>query len=213
MAKRLKRRGTTKPPRSSALKLQRFPSVTEAFGEAMWTFIGQVARASDPFLARIAERGVPEGDVLVQHDVRGKRRIDMQEALTRISVPTRAVRETSIPELMEALVKAGRELAGQKAKMLVERLNQTTSETGRVFSGKGLPGFEAIMQAVEKTQIDFDSGEPNFAMMVGADLYDWLGKAIPEWEKDPVKTRRWHALMDRKRRAYLARERSRKLVD
>ena len=195
------------------MKLQRFPSIHRAFDEAAVAFVARVAQASDPLLARIAEQGVPEGDMLVQHTPSGKRRIDMQEVLTKISVPHRAVRETSVIELAAALQKAGRELAGQKARMLLNCLRQITSETGNVTSGKGRPGFDAMMDALEKIEIDFDGGGPNLTMLVGADLHEQLSKAIPEWEKDPEKSRRLNALMARKRKAYLARERSRKLVD
>jgi hypothetical protein len=138
----------------------------------------------------------------------------MKAVLTRTYLSYEAVRNTRLAELQRALADAGRELANHQARMLFDLINRVTAETGNVVSGKGRPAFEAIMDALGKIQIDFEGDEPKWPTMVmGPGMAERLQKASQEWLSDPEKRRRWNALLQRKRRAYIARERSRKLVE
>ena len=213
MAVRRTKKGNRSSTAPGQLRLQRFPGLKAACSEAAAAFITRAARGSDPVLAQIAHRRVPEGNALVQRGPDGSRRMDMETVLTKVSLPHSAIRATSIVELAGALAEAGKQTADQQAKMLIDAINRATARTGNVVSGAGRPAFEAVMAALEKIRMDFDGGKPSLTMLVSPETARQLERAMLEWEKDPEKERRWEALMRKKRRAYIARERSRKLVD
>lgn len=213
MSQRRTEKATKGAARPAHLGLQHFPQLEAACAKASAAFLVHVGRESDPILSQISARPVREGGVLVQHTPDGTQRADMQAVLTKVSLSREAVRETRIPELIQALVQAGKEMASQQVRMLLDLVTRITAQTGNIVSGAGRPAFEALMDALEKVEVDFESGRMRQTLLMNPEMKEQFEKAMSEWMEDPEKRRRWDALMKRKRRAYVARERSRKLVD
>ncbi len=81
---------------------------------------------------------------------------------------------------------------------------------GSISKGKGPPSWDAVMDALEDLEFGFDEeGNPRFKTVAGPAAADPL-KALPA--RTPEQERRWDELMSRKKEAWLAGQRRRRMA-
>ena len=113
-------------------------------------------------------------------------------------------------------LKAAEAFIEAQHKMLLAKANEVTERSGMVFDGRGKPfSPEILLQAMERMELSFsESGEPRMpTLIVNPQLHEKIKEKMPEWEKDEDFKKRRDDLIDRKRKEWLDRENSRKLVD
>ena len=102
------------------------------------------------------------------------------------------------------------DMAGKMKKSLYEQIEKSASKVGNMVDAGGQPfSIGLLLEMLEKMDIDFDeAGNPTFMMVAGPKLQSSINKALA----DPENSRRYQALMERKKEEWRARESNRKLV-
>ena len=102
------------------------------------------------------------------------------------------------------------EMAGKLKKSAYEQIEKSADEVGNVVDADGKPfSIDLLWELLEKIDIDFDeAGNPTLVMVSGTKLAPSINKVIA----DPENSRRYHALMERKKEEWRVRESNRKLV-
>jgi hypothetical protein len=107
------------------------------------------------------------------------------------------------------------ELAAQREKLLIAKIQQVTGSTGKVVDAKGELSPQVILEALEKIDMEFDdTGKPkHLAIVLYPNQIQKFLKSAALWAKDPEYLKAYNELMRKKREEWRAREDSRKLVD
>lgn len=151
-----------------------------------------------------------EGDslsVLREDGTYDESKLSKMEATSIIQKEQLANPNVAIGETIEAL---SEQLANQQVKVIIGELEKTPNQ---VDSG-GKFTIETVFEALEKIRIDFIDGQASMPqLVVSPQLFASARDIFIASENDPEIKKRFDELMERKRREWLDRESSRKLVD
>ena len=171
----------------------------------------------DPFLSLIPVHFVHEGNAFSVTSVDG---FSQEGVYKEIAAQWQVSREEMItkgPEVyFSAAEKISQEFNKQKAKQLMDKMDEATQKTGNVIDAKSKPlSPDLILSALDKIAIDFDeSGYPIFPnLVVSPEQFEKMKTEIPKWESDPTIAVRHKLIIDKKRDEWIERENNRKLVD
>lgn len=119
--------------------------------------------------------------------------------------------EGDLGTVLDAIDDAAGQQAEQLARQVLERIGAMADASGQTISAGGTPiSHELILAAMEKIDIDFDDdGKPIMPAMV---VHPKIGEAIRKLPTPtPEQNAAWEAMIERKRQAFLARRRTRRI--
>jgi hypothetical protein len=171
----------------------------------------------DPLLSTIPVHVIHEGNIFSTTSVDG---FSQEGAYKEIAAKWEVSREEMMTQGPEAYFssaeKVAKELDKQKAKQLIEKIEEATQRTGNIVDAKSKPlSPDLILSALDKIAIDFDElGNPVFPyLVVSPEQFEKIKADIPKWESDPITNVRYKLIIDKKRQEWIDRENNRKLVD
>lgn len=172
---------------------------------------------NNPLLETIPVHIIHEGDAFSVTSVNG---FSQEGAYRKIAAKWEISREEMMTKGPEAYLsrteQVAKELNDQKAKQLIEKMEEVTQRTGNVVDAKSKPlSPDLILSALDKIAIDFDElGNPIFPKLVlSPKQFEKIKTEIPKWEADPTINARHKLIIEKKRQEWIDRENNRKLVD
>lgn len=141
----------------------------------------------------------------------GKEEIEPLKRLEGSKIITNENLKSDPNVIQDTIESLSEELARQQSQLVIEEMGKTPNQ----IDGKGRPIIETFFEALEKIWIDFDeNGAPLFpTLIMGPELYEKSKDTFIAAENDPEIKKRFEALMDKKKREWLDRESTRKLVE
>ena len=192
-----------------------FPSVKKAADQLFTTRIRKSASRGS-FIQTIPRRKMYEGDIL---SVKSDRGLRVESELKEISAGFLLKNEDIIAKGMDAYYAKLDELAqsikNQEERIMLNAMEQAAERVQNVVDAKGNFSFSIILDALEKITISFDSnGNPSVQdIILSPSAAAKMRAMLPEIEKNQEYKRRYNEIIDRKRKEWLDRENSRRLVD
>lgn len=193
-----------------------FPNIKRKHREAVNEYLQAQVR-QDPLLSEIREKRHFEGNRFSSIAVAGEstkstyRKVSSQYSIRREDVIAKGTMA-----FIENIPNVAEEIKKQKAKLLFDRLNEVTAQTGNRVDAKGGPlTFELFMELLEKIVIEFDGhGNPILpTLIISPEMGAKLKHKLPEWDANPECKKRFDEIIERKRKEWNDRESDRKLVD
>lgn len=191
-----------------------FPSVKKAANQLFTDRIRKSASRGS-FTQGIPRRKMHEGDIL---SVKSDKGLPVESELKEISAGFLLKNEDIIAKGMEAYYAKLDELAqsikNQEERIMLNAMEQAAERVQNVVDTKGNFSFSTILDALEKITISFDSnGNPSVQdIILSPSAAAKMRAMLPELEKKEYK-RRYNEIIERKRKEWLDRENSRRLVD
>ena len=135
---------------------------------------------------------------------------NLKEVQSKLTVDSAEFEKMNHEMVLNKINHIAEDMAGKMKKSFYEQIEKSASEVGNVVDAGGEPfSIDLLLKMLEKMDIDFDeAGNPTFMMVAGPKLQSSINKALA----DPKNSRRYHALMERKKEEWRARESNRKLV-
>jgi hypothetical protein len=168
------------------------------------------------FMEGIPRRKMHEGDIL---SVKSEKGLPVESELKEISAGFLLKDEDIIAKGMDAYYAKLDELAqsikNQEERIMLNAMEQAAERVQNVIDAKGNFSFSTILDALEKMTISFDSnGNPlGQDIILSPSAAAKMRAMLPELEKNEEYKRRHKEIIDRKRKEWLDRENSRRLVD
>lgn len=103
-----------------------------------------------------------------------------------------------------------------KSKVVLQKLNEITRNTGNVTISKGDPFTqEKYFETLENIDLEFnDDGTPNnLTIVMGPNLFNIAKERLMQWESDQTFQEKYVEIIKKKKKIYNDRENNRKLVD
>ena len=135
---------------------------------------------------------------------------NLEEITAELQVKFEEVEKMPHEIVLDKINGVTEEMAGKLKKSAYEQIEKSADEVGNVVDADGKPfSIDLLLELLEKIDIDFDeAGNPTLVMVSGTKLAPSINKVIA----DPENSRRYHALMERKKEEWRVRESNRKLV-
>lgn len=118
--------------------------------------------------------------------------------------------------VFEKLIQIAKEMATQESKMFLDKINETTTETGQVVKGEKISFSEGILRMLEMIEIDFDEHRNPIlpTLIINPETAKKLqtDQKLKDLEHDPEYKSRYKKIMTKKWEEWRDRESSRKLV-
>ncbi len=193
-----------------------FPSIKRENREAVNRFL-QAQLRQGPLLSEIGEKTHFEGNKISSIAATGEstestyRKLSSQYSIKREDVIAKGTMA-----FIENIQNVAEEMKKQKARLLFDRLNEVTAQTGNRVDAKGGPfTFELFMELLGKIAIEFDDrGNPILpTLIISPEMGAKLKHKLPEWDANPEYKKRFDEIIERKRKEWNDRESDRKLVD
>jgi hypothetical protein len=134
----------------------------------------------------------------------------------RIEISKDAVKMLNLPALQSAFLEMARELAGQQTRMMLAAVSASAEQVGNKVDVGGELRPDHVLDMMRRMEIDFDpdTGEPHYGSFVmHPDLLEKLRPKFEAWNRDPALMAENNNILEQKRREWLDRESSRKLVE
>lgn len=140
---------------------------------------------------------------------------DLQKASAELTLKSDQIPALSVEERIKKLDNMAEQIARQMTEHMFGSLGATLEKAGQVVERKGKPfDAEAIFEALEKIQLDFDrtGNIQNLSIVVPPLLLPNAKKAFEQIQSDPLLQKRYEEIIVRKRLEYRDRKAARKLV-
>lgn len=188
-----------------------FPMIKKSIEKDFNAYVVDSIHDKDPLLGQIKLVTIHEGDrsVVVQDN---DHVVDdpFQEFESTLKVETIDIIENGVEAYYRAASSLIREMQERQSKLLFQRVDESTQRTGNVIDGKGRDLIDTYLEAIEKTQIEFDSnGNPTQIVVVGPENE----AKLRELYSDQTFQIQYKHLMKKKWEEWCDRENNRKLVD
>ena len=147
--------------------------------------------------------------VVIREDGSSEER-NLEKVTAEIKVKLAEFEKMNHEMVLDTINGVTEEMAGKLKKSAYEQIEKSADEVGNVVDADGKPfSIDLLLELLEKIDIDFDeAGNPTLVMVSGTKLAPSINKVIA----DPENSRRYHALMERKKEEWRVRESNRKLV-
>jgi hypothetical protein len=135
---------------------------------------------------------------------------------TEFNIPYEEMIEKGPDAYFSKVGKIVEDMVKESSKDLIQKMEQVTKRTGNIVGANSKPfSPELLLNAMEKLEIDFDEfGKPMFpTLIMSPELFEKIQKEIPKWESDPKYDKMMKDLTEKKRKEWIDRKNSRKLVD
>jgi hypothetical protein len=167
----------------------------------------------DPFLSSFPKHEAHEGDTMTTTSIEGfSSTTDYPETASKFEVTLEETISQGPEAIFSKRSKLSKEMIEKLSKLIIDQLEKVTERTGNVV--KANESSNPILDALEKIEIDFDKyGNPIMpTLMVSPETLEKLKERSKEWNIAEVERRR-KDIIEKKRKQWLDRENSRKLVD
>jgi hypothetical protein len=125
-----------------------------------------------------------------------------------IVIETGWVRETDVESFAALMWETTQAMQSHTKKYMFEILSKTTEAVGNSIPLAGRNVWDAQIEALETTELRFDKdGNHHYQIVVHPDTYNKLMENPPT----PEQERRWQETIERKRKEYYAKKRTRRL--
>jgi len=164
----------------------------------------------------IPRRMMHEGDIV---SVKSGKGLPVESEVKEVGAGFMLRNEDIISKGMDAyyakLDELSQSIKNQEEKIMLKAMEQAAERVQNVIDAKGEFSFSTILDALEKMTVSFDSkGNPSgHNIIVSPSVYAKMQAKLPEFEKNQEYKERYKEIMDRKRKEWLDRENSRRLVD
>ena len=125
------------------------------------------------------------------------------------------VDDLNCEQIIKSFSEVGRSLADSKARVIVESIERSSAKVGNIVGPNSDP-VEQFFEMVGKTWIDFDrQRRPKWPQLVvgSKEMAEAFRQTMKRIDSTPDLRLRMELLLEQKRRQFLDREASRKLVD
>jgi len=171
----------------------------------------------DPLLSKIKLHHVHEGDSLTSSSIDGySESVEYKTMAVNFKITKEEIINKGPDAFFSKVDEIAKEIVKQQSQLLFNKVEKVTERTGHIVDAKSKPlSPQLILEALEKIAIDFDEyGNPIFPYLVlSSDQYEKIKDEIPKWETDLEFRKKHKELIEKKRREWIDRENSRKLVD
>ncbi len=188
-----------------------FPVVKKAQADNYNAYLERSIRGGDPFLKQIRHKKIHEGDrSVIEHGDGYVVDDPFQEFEATLEVKIQDVIEKGVEVFYEAAAALIEEMQEKQAKLIFQRIDESTQRTGNVVDGKGQDLAASFLEALERVQVEFDSdGNPELQVVVHPNMRDKMLKLM----SDSTLRIQYEQLLSKKREEWRDRENNRKLVD
>jgi hypothetical protein len=188
-----------------------FPQIKQVIATEFQEYLESSIRVGDPVLSQIRHKPIHEGDVSVIQHTNGMVVEDPYEELSAgLVVSTRDVIEKGVEAFYEAATPMIEEMVSKQAKLMFDRIDESTRRSGNIIDGKNRELAETFLEAVEALQIEFDNdGKPEFQLVVNPIMEERMQQLL----NDRSTKTKYEQILEKKREEWRDRENNRKLVD
>lgn len=186
---------------------------TPGYEQAMTDFMGKVAQGIlelDGLLRKMPSRRTVHAGPM--RSVREPQVLDqpLQAFRYTLSIPFDVIRNTDIDQFTTLLYDFAEAHRHELGGAFVRTMMEVTEATGNTINAEGRPlSFDMINDAIELIDISFDEqGKPNLpSIMVGPEM----SKRLMAIEPTPEQLQRYREILQRKKEAFDAQKRTRRL--
>lgn len=187
-----------------------YPQIKNQFGKAIKEFL---KHTNQPPLSEIGKKTMFEGNELVIIVDGQVLETPMQEISSTIKIDLSDYENLSLEEVFTRIQGCAEEMESQKMKLFFDRMEQVTSQTGNKADVNGQLTPDIFLNLLEKMEISFDeNGKYNQTFYGGATATEAMKNVLKTIEQSPELTSRHDEIIKNKRREWVDRESSRKLV-
>lgn len=179
----------------------------------MMSFLRRRSRERLGVFAKAQRQLIHEGDKLQMERADGTSDVsELKEVTGELELKTSDLPSMSMAERLQKLDQIADQMASQMSAHAFQTLGETLERAGQTSDRKGRPlDAEAILEALDKIQIDFDD-PPELSLVIPPALKERAAEAFEQLETDPQLRARRDEIISRKRREWRDREADRKLV-
>jgi hypothetical protein len=164
----------------------------------------------DEILSQIQSLSVSHGGITRQ--VSEPKIVDtpMQRFEAMFEIKVDAFLQTDTDQFAESIYQMINEFHSQQKKYLFEVVGKTSEAVGNVIDAKGRSFWEAYIEMLETLDVEFDeNGKPTYQLYVNPNT----AKKLEETPPTPEQLRKIEEAMEKKRKNFYARKRSRQLSE
>jgi hypothetical protein len=184
--------------------------------DVLYTYRIKKSASRDSFMRTVPKWKMHEGSML---SVKSDKGLTVESDLREVSASFFLKDEDIIVNGMDAyyakIDEVAQSIKNQQERIMINTMEQAAERVQNVVDAKGNFSFSTILDALEKIEINFDSkGNPlgqNIILTPNAAAK--MKAMLPELEKNQEYKRRYNEIIERKRKEWLDRENSRRLVD
>jgi hypothetical protein len=164
----------------------------------------------------VPRRMMHEGDIV---SVKSGKVLPVESEVKEVSAGFMLKNEEVISKGMDAyyakLDGLAQSIKNQEEKVMLKAMEHAAEQAQNVMDAKGNFSFSTILDALEKMTVSFDSNgnRSGHNIIVSPSTYAKMQAKLPELEKNQEYKQRYKEIMDKKRKEWLDRENSRRLVD
>jgi hypothetical protein len=188
-----------------------FPEYEQAWARFLFKALDELGRGRDPLLSQFSIDSTTHAGA-VQH-VDGEfmgSQLPPMRVEGHMSIKRQDVELTNVPAIVQSIEEGARSLLDSLAEQFFPRMNTVLEEAGQVTDAQGQPLTpDLFLDGLEKVELEFDaSGQPKMPVLAAhPDVIDaFLRCPFTEEHK-----RRFTEIIERKRKAFNAKKRSRRL--
>lgn len=193
-----------------------FPSIKSELKKNFLEILRLSEQKYSFILSEIGQRKIMEGNKHSIVSESGEVKISpIKPIKTSIEIPKELFENLTPEAIINKIDEAGQKIADQKSVFLFEGIKSATEEVGNTLDLKGRKfSIDDFFSMLDQMWIDFDEeGKPYLpTIVISPSLADSIQKEMIKLEKDPDTKDRFTEIIKRKKREWLERENSRKLV-
>ena len=188
-----------------------FPVYDRAWANFLSRALDELGRGKDPFLSRFQMSSTAYAGK-VQHVDGGVEGTTLPPMVVEgvMSIKRKDIETTNVPAIVDSIREGAQSVVSSLNEQFFPRMNTILDEAGQTIDAKGRPLTpDLLLDVLEKIEIDFDdSGNPIMPVIVA---HPNVVDAIMKCPLTEEHKRRLDEIIERKREASLARQRSRSL--
>ncbi len=129
----------------------------------------------------------------------------------KLTINLEDLKQKGLRAIFDCFENAAKDLADQKVKLILSRLDEICEKSGQTYDAKGKPfSYDLLLDTLETIEFDFDEdGNPKLpTFLVGSVMHS----KIQNLEVTPKEEERLNEIIEKKRHEWRSRESNRKLV-
>jgi hypothetical protein len=171
----------------------------------------------DPFLSGIPQQIIHEGNTLTAKSVDGfLTTTDYPEVLSKFEITIEQATKLGPKALFLKRPEIAKDMIQKLTIQFINCMEKVTEKTGNIVkTSETDQTSNPFLEMLNKIEIDFDDkGNPIMpTLLLSPEDYERYKVKFPEWEKNPKMEERRKEIIAKKKKEWLDRENSRKLVD
>lgn len=193
-----------------------FPELKQKLTRAIERYLRRRVREASLAMS-VQQELLFEGDRLILSTEQGEAEQSLEaHSSEEYSISREELIRRGPSALTEVVTRMAEDLKKEQSATILQTVREAAEAAGQVVKRQGGSfDFDALMEGLEKIDIDFDeNGEPYLInIVVSPDVAEHLKGQFPVWEANSEYEARYNELIARKRAEWNARESNRKLVD